>query len=342
MKSITLTAIFTILILGASPALSISQNQTLQGSANDTITMRVGQDGPHCGSREIADYGTPTPMVILGSGDLLPKGIYSPSSEGLVHGVYLVFQLPETSDLSIKLGGRLDYVDEGNRTDDMKVYVNDGLVGIWNPYDGRESTDDRGFIYEIPVRFTRPGMNKLLLSMEHLPANASLFYSFSTITLSNIEGKAVVGMDDPVLGSVLSSAYNGSSTPSYSIGEPPEKFPERLLSPGYDGQVHGVSINFDLDKPSDVMARMNCWAWKDENNRNDDIKVYMNGAPVGIWDPYSGPQYYGNKTFLYEVPAKYTVAGANNLTLSMMHLPKITATWYAIYWFELKAQKAES
>jgi hypothetical protein len=29
-----------------------------------------------------------------------------------------------------------------------------------------------------------------------------------------------------------------------------------LLSPGYYGRVHGVSINFDLAEPSDVMAKI--------------------------------------------------------------------------------------
>jgi hypothetical protein len=65
----------------------------------------------------------------------------------------------------------------------------------------------------------------------------------------------------------------------------------------------------------------------------------MNGAEVGFWDPYSGKQYYGNKTFLYEVPSKYTRAGTNELTLSMEHLKGLTLTWYAIYKVELEVEQ---
>lgn len=334
MRAIIFISLLMLLVLGANAGLATAQGQ----SSDNTTTMMIGADGTHCGSREIADYGTSTPVVIVGTDNAVPKGIYGPYYDGFVHGLNIVFSLPDPSDLTVKLGGRLDYIDLANKTDDIEVFVNDQFVGDWNPYNGNESSEDRGFLYEIPSRFTRHGMNKILLSMENLPSDANIFYGFSTMTLENSMGRAVLGMEEPTLGSAFCSTY-GTCTPTYTIGEPLDKFPERILSPGYSGQVHGVNIKFNLSKPSDILVRMNCWAWKDDNNLTDDFKVYMNGAPVGLWDPYSGRQYYGNKTFLYDISSKYTTAGMNNLTLTMEHLPNVTLTWYAIYWMEIEAQR---
>lgn len=333
MRPIIFIALLILLVLGPDACVGAAQGQ----SSDNATTMMIGEDGAHCGSREIADYGTSTPVVIAGTDNEVPKGIYGPSYPDFIHGMNIVFNLPDPSDLTIKLGGRLDYIDMANRTDDIKVFVNDQFVGNWNPYNGKESSEDRGFLFEIPTRFTRQGMNKILLSMEHLPDDANTFYGFSTITLENNVGRAVLGMDEPALGSAFCSTY-GTCVPTYIIGEPSDRFPERILSPGYSGQVHGVNIKFNLTKPSDVLLRMNCWAWKDENNLTDDFKVYMNDATVGLWDPYSGRQYYGNKTFLYSISSKYTKAGMNNMTLTMEHLPNVPLTWYAIYWMQIEAQ----
>ncbi|MFB3764931.1 MAG: hypothetical protein ACE14P_06735 [Methanotrichaceae archaeon] len=334
MRAIIFISFLMLLILGANVIVAIAQEQ----SSDNTTTMMIGEDGDHCGSREIADYGTSTPVVIAGTDDAVPKGIYGPCYGSFIHGLTIVFNLPDPSDLTIKLGGRLDYIDLANRTDDIRVFVNDQFVGDWNPYNGKESSEDRGFLYEIPSRFTKQGMNKVLLSMEHLPSDANIFYGFSTVTLENSMGRAVLGMDEPTLGSAFCSTY-GTCVPTYTIGEPSDRFPERILSPGYSGQVHGVNIKFNMTKPSDMLVRMNCWAWKDDNNLTNDFKIYMNDVPVGLWDPYSGSQYYGNKTFLYSISSKYTRAGMNNLTLTMEHLPDVTLTWYAIYWMELEAQR---
>jgi hypothetical protein len=310
----------------------------ISGQDKEIIKMTIGQDGVHCGSREIADYGTASPLVLIGTGDLVPKGIYSPANRDFIHGLNLIFQLPSESDLKIRMGGRLNYIDEANRTDDIKVYMNNQFVDYWNPYDGKESSQERVFLFEIPARYTRAGLNKLLLTTEHLPQDVNIYYGFSTITLENDLGRTTVGMEEPNLGPALSSSYN-TTIPTYTIGEPSITFPERLLSEGYTGMVHGVKVKFNLTTPESVLLRMNCWAWKDDNNRNDDIKVSMNGAEAGFWDPYSGKQYYGNKTFLYEVPSKYTRAGTNELTLSMEHLEGLTLTWYAIYKMELEVEQ---
>lgn len=340
MRAIILISLLALLILGAGPLLASAEGQgsSSGNGTNGTLTMMIGQDGAHCGSREVADYGTAVPVVIVGSNDPVPKGIYGPYYEGFIHGMNIVFQLQEPSDLTVKFGGRVNYIDEANRTDDIKVFVNDQFVGNWNPYDGKESSEDRGFLYELPAKYIRSGMNKLLLSMEHLPNDTNIFYGFSTLTLENDQGRAVLGMEEPILGSAFCSAY-GTCMPTYTVGEPSDKFPERILSPGYNGQVHGANIKFNLSGPSDLLVRMNCWAWKDDNNFNNDFKVYMNDAPVGIWNPYSGKQYYGNRTFLYGISAKYTKAGMNNLTLTMEHLPNVPLTWYAIYWMQLETQR---
>lgn len=331
----------TALII-ATAATALAQNASqgfgnITNSSREMIEMTIGSDGVHCGSRDIQDYGTSTPVVMVGAGDLVPKGIYSPSNKNFVHGVNLIFQLPSQSDMKIKLGGRLNYADLDNRTDDIKIYMNDEFVGDWNPYDGAESSQERGFIYEIPAKYTRSGLNKLLLTMEHLPADASLYYGFSTIAIENDMGRADIGMEEPGLGSILASTY-GTTLPEYTIGDPISEFPERILSAGYKDQVHGAKIKFDLESPSNVLIRMNCWSWKDDNARNDDIEVLMNNESVGFWNPYSGSQEYGNKTFIYEVPSKYTRAGENELALSMEHLKDLTLTWYAIYYLQLEAE----
>jgi len=123
MRATIFISLLTLFVLAANIFIAAAQVQT----SDNTTTMMIGEDGAHCGSREIADYGTSTPVVIAGTDDTVPKGIYGPYYDGFIHGLIIVFNLPDPSDLTIKLGGRLDYIDLANRTDDIKVFMNNQL-----------------------------------------------------------------------------------------------------------------------------------------------------------------------------------------------------------------------
>ncbi len=330
MKKICSMMLLAMLIMSGVCLASVSQKD----DQRELVQMMIGKDGVHPGSVEIVDWNTSVPVYIVGASKILPYGISGPEEKSKIHGLNIVLSLPSQSDVEIAFNSSVDSVDEGNRTDDIKVSFNDAFVGYWNPYSGKEKSVENISAYRIPAKYTRAGLNNLLLSMEHLPEDVWTAYSFHRLDIKSASGTQVIGMEDPDFGWGF-----GISVPTYNIGDPASKFPLGIVSPGYNGSVHGVNIKFNLSDVSDVSVKMNCWGWKDKNNRTDDFKVLMNGNLVGYWNPYDGKQYFGNRTFSYEIPAKYTKTGANELTLSMEHLPDIKYTWYRIYWMELDVEQ---